>query len=85
MSEIKQDMMSDAVKGKNAAKQLFKGMKEKLDACKKVRVKVPIDHQNEKDLYVTAQINGYTYQIKRGEAVEVPEPVAKLLEKSGII
>ena len=72
-------------KARTAAKKLIKGMKAKLDACKKVRVKVPIDKQNEKDLYVTAQINGYTYQIKRGEYVELPEPVVQLLERAGHI
>lgn len=72
-------------KGRTAAQKLVKGMKEKLAACKKVRIKVPIDKQNEKDLYVTAQVNGYTFQIKRGEYVEVPEPVAKQLERAGHI
>ena len=84
MAEVQNNAMLET-KGKNATQKMVKGMKNKLDACKKVRVKVPIDHQNEKDLYVTAQINGYTYQIKKGEAVEVPEPVAKLLERSGLI
>lgn len=84
MSDIKDDAMIDA-KGRSAAQKLVKGMKAKLDACKKVTIKVPVDKQNEKDLYVTAQINGYTYQIKRGEQVEVPAPVVKLLERAGHI
>ncbi len=31
------------------------------------------------------QINGYTYQIKRGESVEVPESVARVLREAGRI
>ena len=88
MSEVKNDVVNDVInetKAKNATQKLVKGMEKKLNACKKVRVKVSIDNQNKKDLYVTVQINGYTYQIKRGEAVEVPEPVAKLLERAGLI
>ena len=81
--ELNEGMME--AKGKSATANLVKKMKDKLNACKKVRIKVPIDKQNEKDLYVTAQINGYTYQIKRGEAVEVPAPVVKLLERAGHI
>lgn len=76
---------SAEIKAKNETKKLVTGMAAKLAKYKKRRVKVPIDKQNEKDLYVTVQINGYTYQIKRGEVVEVPEPVAKLLERADYI
>lgn len=31
----------------------------------------------------TVSINGYTYQIKRGVPVEVPESVAQVLEQAG--
>ena len=84
MSNVKEDAALEE-KGKSAAQKLVKGMKSKLDACKKVTIKVPIDKKYEKDLYITAQINGYTYQIKRGEQVTVPEPVLKLLERAGHI
>lgn len=84
MSKENKEIVNEAA-AKNATQRLVKGMKAKLDACKKVRVKVPIDKQNEKDLYVTVQINGYTYQIKRGESVDVPEPVAKRLELANLI
>jgi hypothetical protein len=33
----------------------------------------------------TVTINGYTYQIRRGEDVEVPESVAEVLRQSGRI
>lgn len=33
----------------------------------------------------TVCVNGYIYQIKRGEYVEVPETVAKILEEAGRI
>lgn len=32
---------------------------------------------------VTVQINGHTYQIKRGEEVDVPESVYQVLEQAG--
>ena len=72
-------------KAKTNAKNLVTGMKAKLDKCKKVSVKVPIDKQNEKDSYVDVQINGYVFRIQRGVEVEVPEPVKKLLENGKYI
>lgn len=68
-------------KAKTNTQKFVKGMAAKLAKCKKVTIKVPIDKQNPKDLEVVVQINGYTYQIKRGVEVEVPEPIKKLLER----
>ena len=50
-----------------------------------VEIKIPIDPQNPKDLVVPVIINGYRWEIKRGEKVSVPEPVAKILEDSKYI
>lgn len=63
-----------------------RAIKEALDSQPKVRIKlyqVPKDSSDEKwpDEYV--HINGYGYQIKRGETVEVPETVAEVLEQAG--
>ncbi len=52
---------------------------------KSVEVKIPIDPQNPKDLFVPVIINGYRWTIKRGEKVSVPAPVAKILEESKYI
>lgn len=70
---------------RNDTKVLASGMKAKLNACKKVTVRIPVDKQNPKDTDVVVQLNGYVYQIKRGTTVEVPEPIAKLLERGNYI
>lgn len=56
---------------------------EALGKSKKVRIKVPADKLNKEDVIVPVCINGYTYQIKRGEWVDVPEEVAKILDDAG--
>ena len=50
---------------------------------KKVRIRLPKDKLNKEDVVVPVCINGYTYQIKRGEWVDVPEEVARILEEAG--
>lgn len=67
------------------AKKMVSGMKGKLAASKKVTIKVPVDKQNPKDLFVVVQLNGYVWQIKRGVEVTVPVQVKKLLERAEII
>lgn len=54
-------------------------VKEQLDKMPKKSVRIPINEQNPKDLVVPVTISGYTYQIKRGESVEVPEEVERIL------
>lgn len=54
-------------------------------AYKTVRVRVPIDKLNEKELIVNVRINGKNTQITRGESIEVTENVAKVLEEAGLI
>ena len=63
------------------AKQTARTIKSK----KMVEVKIPVDPQNPRDLIVPVIINGYRWEIKRGEKVSVPEPVAKILEESKYI
>lgn len=57
----------------------------KLNKEVKVRIKVPVDQLNPKDLMVPVVVNGYQYLIKRGETVEVPEVVANILEEAKYI
>lgn len=51
----------------------------------KVRIRIPLDKLNPKDLVVPVVINGYVWQINRGEAVEVPQTVADILAEAGYI
>lgn len=48
-------------------------------AVKKVKVKLPLIRTEKEDVFVG--LNGKTYLIKRGVEVEVPEGVAKILER----
>ena len=45
---------------------------------KTVKIKLPLTKYEKDDQYVA--VNGKTYQIKRGETVEVPESVVEVLE-----
>jgi hypothetical protein len=47
---------------------------------KKVKIKLPLTRTEKEDAYVC--VNGNSYQIKRGETVEVPESVAEVLQHS---
>lgn len=62
------------------AKETAKKVKAKM-----VRIKIPVDPLNPKDLMVPVVINGYLWNIKRGETVEVPENVANILENAKYI
>jgi len=62
------------------AKETAKKVKEQT-----VRIKIAIDPLNPKDVTVPVMINGYLWLIKRGETVEVPEQVAKILENAKYI
>ena len=50
-----------------------------------VKIKIPIDKENPKEKLVPVTINGWTWTIKRGETVEVPEAVSKILEEANYI
>ena len=45
---------------------------------KKVKIKLPLTRNEKDDVYVC--VNGKSYQIKRGETVEVPDFVAEVLQ-----
>ena len=45
---------------------------------KKVKIKLPLTRNEKDDVYVC--VNGDSFQIKRGETVEVPEYVAEVLQ-----
>ena len=46
---------------------------------KKVTIKLPLTRAEKDDVFVG--INGHSYLIKRGEAVQVDENIAKILER----
>lgn len=64
-------------------KEALKTAKELKKAT--VRIKIPVDPLNPKDLVVPVMINGYIWEIKRGETVDVPEEVANILENAKYI
>lgn len=49
-----------------------------MEKEKRVRIKLPLTRSEKDDVFVG--VNGKTYLIKRGEAVEVPESVAEVLQ-----
>ena len=73
--EIKNPDMVGEIVEKATGEELAKG--------KKVRIRLPMDQLNKEDVVVPVCINGYTYQIKRCEWVDVPEEVARILEEAG--
>ena len=44
----------------------------------KVKIKIPLTRTEKDDVYVC--VNGKSFQIKRGETVEVPDYVAEVLQ-----
>ena len=69
----------------NQLDNMAKGMKAIFDEMEKVKIRIPIDKQNPKDLIVPVCINGYIFQIERGKMVEVPQTVYDVLEESGYL
>ena len=45
---------------------------------KKVKIRLPLTRTEKDDVYVC--VNGMSFQIKRGETVEVPDYVAEVLQ-----
>lgn len=66
-------------------KEVFNSMKEHFSKEKRVRIKIPVDPLNPKDMAVTVKVNGYAFVIKRGESVEVPESIANILSEAKYI
>lgn len=73
--------ISDAEMNK-IAKQTNKELK---NTQKMVEIIIPISERNPDDLVVPVTINGYTYQIKRGQEVTVPEEVKRILKEAKYI
>ena len=71
------DKLADEMEAKKTAKEIKKG--------NTVRIKIPVDPQNPSDIVVPVMINGYIWRINRGETVDVPEEVAKILEEAKYI
>ena len=78
---------SDVVITKEDKKNDFEEAKRTADKLNKdlVKIKIPMDKENPGEKFVPVTINGWTWTIKRGETVEVPEAVAKLLEDANYI
>lgn len=57
-------------------------MKAKLDAQPKVKIIIPKGEKEPAGAFETVQLNGYTYQIKKGVYVEVPEQIANIIMDS---
>lgn len=62
-----------------------KNVGEILSKQKKITIVIPKSELNPLEKNVPVTINGYTYNILRGEAVEVPEEVYKILKESKYI
>ena len=65
--------------------KVTKSIKELLDAEPKVKVRLLPPKDKRDDNFVPVCINGYIYQVMKGGSVEVPKPVADLLEEGGYI
>jgi cytochrome b involved in lipid metabolism len=59
-------------------------MKAVLEQLPKEKVRI-MKSSNPNDTFVPVSINGYVYQIKRGEDVEVPNEVRNILIEAGYI
>lgn len=62
-----------------AQQSMLNVMRDKYAKEKRVRVKI------HNDAPVPVQVNGYSFLIREGVAVEVPESVAQILEEAGYI
>ena len=74
--------------GENTANNAAETEKKSAAPVKKqekVKIVIPKDPINKNDSFVPVAINGYIYQIKRGETVEVPKEVARILKEAGYI
>lgn len=69
--------------GEAEVKKLVRQMEKRFGEMKKVKIKLPIDRLNPKDLTVFAQLNGFTFTMKRGVEIEVPEVIKDLLVRYG--
>lgn len=73
-----EDTKEEKVKDMLETKRLKKAFANE----KKVTITIPKDPLNLKDEFVTASINGYTLQIRRGVAVAIPQSFYKVLKEA---
>lgn len=62
-----------------------KTAKELKNTQKMVQITIPVSELNPHDTIVPVCINGYLWQIKRGEEVTVPEEVKNILKEAKYI
>lgn len=83
--EIVKEEVTETVEDKKGDLIESARLKKVFAKCKKIKIAVPKDKLNPKDEYITASINGYTLQIKRGVTVEIPEPFYLVLKEAEYI
>lgn len=66
-------------------KQESLSIRDKLNQQTKVTVRIPKSELNPTDLIVPVTIGGYTYILKRGEDVPVPQEVYNVLKNAGYL
>ena len=91
----KKELEPRKVISENEMENVTLSTKQRLDAQPKESVRIPVDADIKMKLkgdtshkdwpFTTVQINGYTYQIKHGEKVSVPQSVYEVLEQAGRI
>lgn len=57
---------------------MAKKKKSYFEGMPTVKIKLPVTRKEKDDVFVA--VNGKTFQIKRGEEVEIPECVAEVLQ-----
>lgn len=67
------------------AQESKKTAKELKNTQKMVQITIPVSELNPHDTVVPVCINGYLWQIKRGEEVTVPEEVKNILKEAKYI
>lgn len=67
------------------AQESKKTAKELKNTQKMVQITIPVSELNPQDTVVPVCINGYLWQIKRGEEVTVPEEVKNILKEAKYI
>lgn len=65
-------------------KRSVESVAQALNAEPKVSVYIPLI-EGSGETQIECCLNGYTYVIRRGEHVKLPESIALLLKKSGVI
>lgn len=82
-SEDAPDILKENVRGQvtSIGRKTAEDLAENYE---KVKMMVPIDRLHPDDEFVVVAINGRIFQIKRGKAVMVPEPIYNIALESGL-